>query len=77
MFLRNLRYVVVDECHYYRGIFGSNVAMVLRRLLRLCDRYRDAAQRYGLDGPDVRSVADAVLCLCRRAQLSTTTPDTP
>ncbi|MGB2811926.1 MAG: Zn-binding domain-containing protein, partial [Mycobacterium sp.] len=25
--------------HYYRGIFGSNVAMVLRRLLRLCDRY--------------------------------------
>ena len=26
VFLRNLRYVVVDECHYYRGIFGSNVA---------------------------------------------------
>lgn len=39
VFLRNLRYVVVDECHYYRGIFGSNVAMVLRRLLRLCVRY--------------------------------------
>ena len=39
MFLRNLRYVVVDECHYYRGVFGSNVAMVLRRLLRLCARY--------------------------------------
>ncbi|MCV7280842.1 DEAD/DEAH box helicase [Mycolicibacterium flavescens] len=39
MFLRNLRYVVIDECHYYRGIFGSNVAMVLRRLLRLCVRY--------------------------------------
>ena len=39
VFLRNLRYVVVDECHYYRGIFGSNVAMVLRRLLRLCTRY--------------------------------------
>ncbi len=42
VFLRGLRYVVIDECHYYRGIFGSNVAMVLRRLLRLCDRYRDA-----------------------------------
>lgn len=40
VFLRGLRYVVVDECHYYRGIFGSNVAMVLRRLLRLCERYR-------------------------------------
>lgn len=39
VFLRGLRYVVVDECHHYRGIFGSNVAMVLRRLLRLCDRY--------------------------------------
>jgi DEAD/DEAH box helicase domain-containing protein len=39
MYLRNLRYLVVDECHYYRGIFGSNVAMVLRRLIRLCDRY--------------------------------------
>jgi DEAD/DEAH box helicase domain-containing protein len=39
VFLRNLRFVVVDECHYYRGIFGSNVAMVLRRLVRLCQRY--------------------------------------
>lgn len=39
VFLRNLRFIVVDECHYYRGIFGSNVAMVLRRLLRLCERY--------------------------------------
>ena len=42
VFLRGLRYVVVDECHYYRGIFGSNVAMVLRRLLRLCERYNGA-----------------------------------
>jgi DEAD/DEAH box helicase domain-containing protein len=39
VFLRNLRFIVVDECHYYRGIFGSNVALVLRRLLRLCARY--------------------------------------
>lgn len=37
--LRSLRFVIVDECHYYRGVFGSNVAMVLRRLLRLCARY--------------------------------------
>jgi DEAD/DEAH box helicase domain-containing protein len=40
--LRGLRFVVVDECHYYRGVFGSNVAMVLRRLLRLCARYSAA-----------------------------------
>ncbi|HET9874339.1 MAG TPA: DEAD/DEAH box helicase [Mycobacterium sp.] len=39
VFLRRLRFVIVDECHYYRGIFGSNVAIVLRRLLRLCARY--------------------------------------
>ena len=39
VFLRGLRYIVLDECHYYRGIFGSHVAMVLRRLLRLCERY--------------------------------------
>src|SRR6202022_993893 len=42
VFLRNLQFIVVDECHYYRGIFGSNVAMVLRRLLRLCARYSAA-----------------------------------
>ncbi len=37
--LRTLRYVVVDECHTYRGVFGSHVAQVLRRLRRLCARY--------------------------------------
>lgn len=40
--LRGLRFVIVDESHYYRGVFGSNVAMVLRRLLRLCARYSAA-----------------------------------
>lgn len=34
-FLRRLAYVVVDECHAYRGVFGSHVAHVLRRLRRL------------------------------------------
>ncbi|MET7639590.1 DEAD/DEAH box helicase [Streptomyces sp. NPDC005438] len=38
-FLRALRFVVVDECHSYRGVFGSHVAQVLRRLRRLCARY--------------------------------------
>ncbi|MGD9525951.1 DEAD/DEAH box helicase [Pseudonocardia sp.] len=38
-FLRRLRYVVVDECHGYRGVFGSHVALLLRRLLRVCARY--------------------------------------
>jgi DEAD/DEAH box helicase domain-containing protein len=38
-FLRHLRFVVVDECHTYRGVFGSHVAQVLRRLRRVCAKY--------------------------------------
>ncbi len=38
-FLAGLRYVVIDEMHTYRGVFGSHVANVLRRLQRLCAFY--------------------------------------
>ncbi|MFF5209986.1 DEAD/DEAH box helicase [Streptosporangium sp. NPDC000396] len=38
-FWRRLRMVVVDECHGYRGVFGSHVAQILRRLRRICARY--------------------------------------
>jgi len=38
-FLGALQYVVVDECHTYRGVFGSHVAQVLRRLRRACRRH--------------------------------------
>ena len=37
--LRRLQFVVVDEAHVYRGVFGSHVANVLRRLRRLCKRF--------------------------------------
>ena len=37
--LKHLRYVVVDETHTYRGVFGSHVACILRRLRRLCNLY--------------------------------------
>ncbi|MBB5913387.1 DEAD/DEAH box helicase domain-containing protein [Nocardia transvalensis] len=37
--LKRLRYVVVDECHAYRGVFGSHVALVLRRLRRIAAHY--------------------------------------
>ena len=35
----NLRYVVIDEIHAYRGVFGSNLANVIRRLKRICAFY--------------------------------------
>ncbi|WP_122816145.1 DEAD/DEAH box helicase [Nocardioides pantholopis] len=38
-FLRSLRFVVVDECHHYRGVFGAHVSHVLRRLRRVCASY--------------------------------------
>ncbi|MBA3565700.1 MAG: DEAD/DEAH box helicase, partial [Actinobacteria bacterium] len=42
--LHNLRYVVVDEAHVYRGVFGSHVANVLRRLRRLARIYEAEPQ---------------------------------
>jgi len=35
----NLRYIVVDELHYYRGVYGSHLANLLRRLKRVCEFY--------------------------------------
>jgi DEAD/DEAH box helicase domain-containing protein len=43
-FLQDLRYIVVDELHQYRGIFGSNVSMVMRRLARVCAHYGSRPQ---------------------------------
>lgn len=43
-FLQNLKFIVIDEAHVYRGVFGSNVAMVLRRLLRICNYYHASPQ---------------------------------
>jgi DEAD/DEAH box helicase domain-containing protein len=44
-FLERLETVVVDEIHEYRGVFGSHVALVLRRLDRVCERF-DANPQY-------------------------------
>lgn len=70
--LRHLQYVVVDECHTYRGVFGANVSLVLRRLLRIAEAYGSrptvifasatafdpAAQASRLSGREVTAVTD-------------------
>jgi len=38
-FLSNLKFVVIDEAHQYRGVFGSNVAFLIRRFQRICNYY--------------------------------------
>ncbi|MSQ33563.1 MAG: DEAD/DEAH box helicase [Dehalococcoidia bacterium] len=43
-FLRHLRYVVLDEAHAYRGVFGSHLALILRRLRRLAAQVGAAPQ---------------------------------
>ncbi len=43
-FFQNLRFVVIDEAHRYRGVFGAEVAGVLRRLLRICSHYGSQPQ---------------------------------
>jgi len=40
----NLKYIVIDELHTYRGVFGSHVANVLRRLRRICEFYGSKPQ---------------------------------
>lgn len=43
-FFRRLRYVIVDEAHSYRGVFGSHVANLMRRLRRICAYYNSGAE---------------------------------
>jgi DEAD/DEAH box helicase domain-containing protein len=43
-FFVNLKYIVIDEIHTYRGIFGSNVANLMKRLNRICAHYGSSPQ---------------------------------
>src|SRR5436309_2576586 len=56
-FLSRLRFVVVDEMHAYRGIFGSHVANVLRRLDRLVAHYQGRC-RFVLCSATIRNPAE-------------------
>src|SRR5215469_7783707 len=43
-YFENLKYVVIDELHYYRGVYGSHFANLLRRLARICEFYNSRPQ---------------------------------
>ena len=54
---QNLKYVVIDEMHQYRGVFGSHVANVIRRLKRIC-RFYGAAPRFILSSATIANPAE-------------------
>ncbi|MDQ4131225.1 MAG: DEAD/DEAH box helicase, partial [Actinomycetota bacterium] len=60
--LHRLAFVVVDECHVARGVFGAHVALVLRRLRRLCERY-DAAPTFLLASATVGNPREHAMTL--------------
>lgn len=68
-FLGELKYIVVDELHSYRGIFGSHVAGVLRRLLRLCEHYGSSPQIVGCSATIANPIELAEKLTGRRAEL--------
>ena len=75
-FLRRLRYVVLDECHTYRGVFGSHVALLLRRLLRVCARY-GAAPTLVLASATVAAPAEFASRLTGRAVVAVSEDGSP
>jgi len=62
----NLRYIVIDEIHNYRGVFGSHVANVLRRLDRIC-RFYGAKPTYVCCSATIANPGDLARRLCGRA----------
>lgn len=74
--LRNLRYVVVDECHSYRGVFGSNVALILRRLDRLA-RSLGANPTFVLASATTADPAEAASRLVGREVVAVTEDGSP
>lgn len=45
-FLKNLKYIIIDELHIYKGTFGSNVSYILRRLRRICSLFGNTSIQF-------------------------------
>ncbi|WP_235532539.1 DEAD/DEAH box helicase [Nocardioides sp. Root140] len=75
-FWRSLRYVVIDECHHYRGVFGAHVSHVLRRLRRVCALY-GASPTFVLASATVASPAELGLRLTGHEMVAVTDDTSP
>ncbi|GAB3660251.1 hypothetical protein GCM10027589_21900 [Actinocorallia lasiicapitis] len=75
-FLRSLRYVIIDESHGYRGVFGSHVAQILRRLRRVCARY-NASPTFILASATVSAPATSATALTGLPVTPVTTDASP
>ncbi|UCG03240.1 MAG: DEAD/DEAH box helicase [Candidatus Heimdallarchaeota archaeon] len=58
-FFRNLRFIVIDEAHQYRGVFGSNVSQLIRRLNRIINHY-GALPQYILSSATINNPTDFI-----------------
>lgn len=64
-FFRNLKFIVIDELHIYRGIFGAHVANVIRRLSRILDFY-GAKPQFILTSATTANPLEHAMALCNR-----------
>ncbi len=76
-FLRRLQYVIVDECHTYRGVFGSHVAHVLRRLRRVAYHHSATDPVFVLASATISEPARCGALLTGRAVVPVTTDGAP
>jgi DEAD/DEAH box helicase domain-containing protein len=76
-FFRRLRYVVVDECHTYRGVFGSHVAHVLRRLRRVAYHHSGTEPVFILASATISEPARCGTLLTGRAVLAVSADGAP
>ncbi|QXC60106.1 DEAD/DEAH box helicase [Aquihabitans sp. G128] len=75
-FLMRLRYVVIDELHVLRGVFGTHVAHLLRRLQRLCEHY-GSSPTFVFSSATIGQPADLARSLCGQAVAQVTDDGSP